>query len=120
MDQARDEIGRWTQGNGARSPIARHAGRASIGTHPSKDGTSDRYGVAPTSGIMVGGADPHSRYTGKWTDPATGREYIEKSTRANSDVLARSLGRMRNQISVYDLARSRTVNTGGDGRTKAS
>jgi uncharacterized protein (DUF2147 family) len=121
MEQARDEAGRWTQSNGARSPVGRHAGRASIGTHPAtKDGTTDAFGVRPTSGYMVGGGDAHSRYTGRWTDPVSGKTYTEKSTRASSGVLAKSLGRMRNQISVYDLANRRVIGTGGDGRTKAS
>jgi hypothetical protein len=117
MLQARDEIGRFAAGNGARSPVARHAGRASVGTHPSKDGTTDAYGKPPASGFMVGGAPEHgSRYTGQWTDPKTGKVYVEKSTRASSATLAKSMGRMRNQISVYDLANRRTIGTGGTGQ----
>jgi hypothetical protein len=115
--QPRDDHGRFAQGNGLHAVVAPHAHTRSVGTHAPADGTSDRFNVTPHSGFMVGGAPEHgSRYTGRWTDPATGKTYVEKSTRANSGVLAKSLGRMRNQISVYDLARSRTVNTGGNGK----
>ena len=41
----------------------------------------------------------------------------EKSTRVNSEALARSLGRMRDQISVYDLKGGRELKTGGSGKT---
>jgi hypothetical protein len=78
------------------------------------DGTYDQFGHSPQSGYMVGGA-AGGRYTGAWTDPATGKLYVEKSTRVNSPALAKSLGRMRNQISVWDLKRSREIKTGGNG-----
>jgi hypothetical protein len=78
-------------------------------------GTYDRYGVTPHEGYMVGGAPPNSRYTGIWTDPQTGKRYVEKSTRVNSAPLARSLGRRRNQIAVWNLAAGREIPTGGTG-----
>jgi hypothetical protein len=67
---------------------------------------------------MVGGADQGSRYTGRWTDPATGKVYIEKSTHVAGAAQAMSLGRTRNQISIYDLANKRTIGTGGNGKNQ--
>lgn len=104
-----DDHGRFASGDG--SPTG-HAGNVQ-----NKDGTFDRFKVTPTKGYMVGGAaEKGSRYTGRWTDPATGKLYVEKSTRVSSGVLAKSMGRMRNQISVWDLAKNRAINTGGTGQ----
>lgn len=80
------------------------------------DGTYDRFGRNPKSGFMVGGAQEHgARYTGVWTDSKSGVTYREKSNRVNSEVLAKSLSRRRNQIATYDLGRGREINTGGTG-----
>jgi hypothetical protein len=114
-EQARDEIGRWTVGNGPRSPVGPHAHTRSVGTHPPADGTADAYGVAPRDGYMVGGA-AHSRYTGTWRDPASGEVYVEKSTHVSGAAQAVALGRARNQISIFDIARQRTIGTGGNGK----
>src|ERR1700722_2280187 len=118
-EQARDYHGRFARGNGPGAVVAPPAGAHSVGSHPPADGTSDRYHVVPREGVMVGGAPEHgSRYSGVWRDPKTGTVYREKSTRVSSPVLAKSLGRMRNQISVFDLARQRTINTGGNGKSQ--
>lgn len=80
------------------------------------DGTYDRYGRNPNRGFMVGGAvEKGARYEGVWTDPKTGTTYTEKSNRVSSQALAKSLGRRRNQIAVWDLGKGREVNTGGSG-----
>ena len=65
---------------------------------------------------MVGGGDAKSRYVGRWTDPKTGQTYVEKSTHVANAAQAMSLGRTRNQISIYDLANKRTIGTGGNGK----
>lgn len=112
----KDALGHGSSGSGE-AHVHDIAAQHGIGTgHLSRpDGTYDAFHHDPTSGYMVGGA-AHSRYTGEWTDPKTGQHYSEKSTRVNSEVLARSLGRQRNQISVYDLNRGRTISTGGTGK----
>lgn len=107
---------------GGHGSVAHQSGVNAVGAKPvtprgvpaTGDGTFDRYGKTPTEGYMVGGA-LHSRYTGAWTDTSTGKRYVEQSTRVSSAPLARSLGRMRNQISAWDLARSREIKTGGTG-----
>lgn len=103
-----DPRGALAQGHSKSAPVAVHGGMVR------PDGTYDSYGITPTTGYMVGGA-LHSRYTGEWTDPATGKHYSEKSTHVDSETLARSMGHMRNQISVYDLGRHREIQTGGTG-----
>jgi hypothetical protein len=97
-NQARDSNGRFSQGNGP------------------PDGTHDQYNTIPKSGFMVGGA-VKSRYTGSWRDPASGVLCVEKSNRVTNLEQAKSLGRQRNQISIYDIERGRTIPTGGNGKT---
>lgn len=105
------KTGEFSSDNGA---AATHARMDQMSAQA--DGTYDRFGRNPKSGFMVGGAEERgARYTGVWTDQKSGITYREKSNRVNSATLAKSLGRRRNQIAVYDLKGGREVNTSGSG-----
>lgn len=118
-NQPRDDHGRYASSGtpndaSGRHPVIPHNGAQSVGTHlPADDFTiNPRTGKAPGGGYQVGGA---GKYLGGWTDPATGKRYVEKSTNVKGEALARSLGRRRNQISIYDHKSGRTISTGGTG-----
>lgn len=106
------KTGEFTDG-----PAGAHARMDALtNTAHQADGTYDRFGRNPNRGFMVGGAqDRGSRYTGVWTDPKSGITYREKSNRVNSATLAKSLGRRRNQIAVWNLGAGKEVSTGGSG-----
>jgi hypothetical protein len=113
--EPRDERGQWTSGGSGAAAAHARMDHLTATAHQA-DGTYDRFGRNPKTGFMVGGApDRGSRYTGVWTDKASGVTYREKSNRVNSETLARSLSRRRNQIATYDLGRGREINTGGTG-----
>lgn len=115
----KDALGHGSDARGAAGAAgdAAHQRGIAEALRSKQDGTFDQYGRTPAQGFMVGGA-AHSRYTGAWTDSASGKRYVEKSNRVNSEVLARSMGRMRNQIAVWDLGRQREIKTGGNGNWK--
>lgn len=118
-DQAREASIESRRAHAGAHGIAHQRGVAKLAPNlnsPPPDGTYDRYHTNVSGGYMVGGAPQHgTRYTGVWTDKATGKTYREKSQRVNSEVLARSMGRMRNQIAVWDVKRKREIHTGGTG-----
>lgn len=110
----KDALGHGSNGRGGGDATPAHMLGMKAALAAKENGTFDQYGRNPQAGYMVGGAG-RSRYTGAWTDDKTGTRYVEKSTHVNSEVLARSMGRMRNQISVYDLGRQHEIATHGNG-----
>lgn len=67
---------------------------------------ANRNALAINSGAVVG----------KWTDPKSGKIYLDVSQNVQSQARAMQLGRDRNQIAVWDLNRKRAIATGGNGR----
>ena len=117
MDQPRDAHGRFSSVSGTNGIVAAHQKRVEAIMQRMGDAsyTVDPHtGKHPQEGYMVGGG---GRYVGGWTDPRTGKRYVERSTRVSPghEALAKSLGRMRNQISIWDLKRHREIRTGGTG-----
>lgn len=86
------------------------------GSAPRGDGTYDkRTGKSPTHGIMVGNGTGRGRYTGVWTDKATGKVYTETANRFSSMALAKSVARQRDQIAAWDLDHNTEIHIGGSG-----
>ena len=63
--------------------------------------------------------DDPTLYFGGWKDPATGKLYLELSDNVASKKISLELGSRRDQISVYDVIKGRTLQTGGTGGTRA-
>ncbi len=55
-------------------------------------------------------------HIGGWTDKATGKTYLDISHNIRSQQAAISAGKGRNQIAIWDVKRSREINTGGTGK----
>lgn len=55
------------------------------------------------------------RHIGVWHDSATGKTHLDVADNIPRQRHAISTGRSRNQISIYDVKRNRTINTGGRG-----
>lgn len=54
-------------------------------------------------------------HLGGWTDKASGKTYLDISHKISSRNRAISAGKQRNQIAIWDVKRSREINTGGTG-----
>lgn len=63
--------------------------------------------------------DDPTLYFGGWKDPATGKLYLELSDNVASKKISLDLGSRRDQISVYDVIKGRTLQTGGTGGLRA-
>ena len=63
--------------------------------------------------------DDPTLYFGGWKDPDTGKLYLELSDNVASKKIALDLGSRRDQISVYDVIKVNTLQTGGTGGTRA-
>lgn len=112
-NQPRDSNGQWSgaTANGiTRYPVAPHNGVPSVGTHSSGPGftLNKRTGKTPASGFAVAGAPSSSKYVGGGNGWATEHVNVVRGA-----ALAKSLGRMRDQIAVYDLTNRREIATGG-------
>lgn len=126
-EQPRDSHGRFaggaeaaTRANG-RYPVTDHNGERSVASHifaefragiRQENYTIGPRGQIPTNGYQVGGG---GKFIGGWTDPATGKRYVERSTNVRNKGEAVSLGQKRNQISIFDHKAGRTIATGGTG-----
>ena len=54
-------------------------------------------------------------HIGSWTDDATGKTYLDVSHNIQDRAQAIAAGRRGNQISIWDVARKKLINTGGTG-----
>lgn len=54
-------------------------------------------------------------HIGSWTDDATGKTHLDVSENIKNISEAYRAGKQRNQISIWDVARKRLINTGGSG-----
>lgn len=115
--QSRDDHGRWDADNGvARPVVTQHAGvrsvhgKAAIGTYALGPGftRNARTGKDITRGVAVAGAGPGAKAIG-----GGGGWQTEHVNIAREAVLGASLGRMRGQMAVYDLAKGKEIKTGG-------
>lgn len=116
--QARDDRGRWSGGGDAssRSPVTAHAGIKSVhgkphvGTYALGEGftVNARTGKPITKGFAVAGGDKKSKALG-----GGGGWKTENVNIASGELLGKSLGRMRGQIAIYDLAKQKELLTGG-------
>lgn len=54
-------------------------------------------------------------HIGVWNDPATGKTHLDVADNIPRQRDAVGRGKKQNQISIYDVKRQRTINTGGKG-----
>ena len=75
-------------------------------------GSSILRDYARTNADLLQGSDAH---IGSWTDDATGKTHLDVSRNIRGRTAAASAGRRGNQISIWDVARKKIINTGGTG-----
>jgi hypothetical protein len=125
-----DSRGRFASGEtGAsidRYPVAPHVGAQSVGTHNAGKRAIGTYSTGPgftidartgkpiNKGVAVAGGDGRAKAIGGGAGWPT-----ERVTIAREPVLGKSLGRKRDQIAVYDLAKQREIATGGRDKGRA-
>ncbi len=60
-------------------------------------------------------ASPNT-YIGGWRSPYTGKVHLEPSRNIPYPQIAKGLGKVRNQVSIWDNQKYREINTGGTGK----
>jgi hypothetical protein len=69
-----------------------------------------RYAAEHSDALRQPGA-----HIGGWTDKASGKTYLDISQRIGNRNAAVRTGQKRNQIAIWDVKKSREINTGGNG-----
>lgn len=79
------------------------------------DGTYNRVtgkAVTPRSGYAVGGNSPDTAHVGVWTDPVTGKVWIDNTVIVKDLDEALALGRQNGELAIWDFAKNEEVRTG--------
>lgn len=117
--QPRDKDGKWTGESSARAPVTQSAGIKSVhgraAKHPPIGGiehgegftVNRRTGKDITKGVAVAGGNSGNGVGGG------GGWMTERSNIVREETLAKSLGRKRQQVGVFNLATKEFIPTGG-------